>query len=294
MTPQDVITLAAAHSLFIDDTLHFNEMGIDFQVAFATDQDGQKWVLRIPRRTNLGPQIEKEHTILKLAQKYLSIGVPDWKIATPELVAYPLLEDPPVLTFDAKTYAVTWHMEQENHQLVETLAPALVQLHQIPVSEASALGLPVKSAAQARADLHTEIAQVKEGLGLPEALERRWLTWLDNDALWPGFSTFIHGDLYAGHILASKQGQVSGMIDWSEAQVGDPSIDFAGHLTVFGEDSLRDLITVYERLGGQVWDTLFAQTVERQAASALKYAVFALTTQDEGHLQGAKAQLGLT
>nr|QTX15045.1 Macrolide 2'-phosphotransferase [Klebsiella pneumoniae] len=49
---------------------------------------------------------------------------------------------------------------------------------------------------------------------------------MDNDVLWADFTQFIHGDLYAGHVLASKDGAVSGVIDWSTAHIDDPAIDF--------------------------------------------------------------------
>jgi hypothetical protein len=41
----------------------------------------------------------------------------------------------------------------------------------------------------------------------------------------------------------------SGVIDWSTAHIDDPAIDFAGHVTLFGEESLKTLIIEYEKLG---------------------------------------------
>ncbi|WP_171291882.1 phosphotransferase, partial [Acinetobacter baumannii] len=111
--------------------------------------------------------------------------------------------------------------------------------------------------------------------------------------LWADFTQFIHGDLYAGHVLASKDGAVSGVIDWSTAHIDDPAIDFAGHVTLFGEESLKTLIIEYEKLGGKVWNKLYEQTLERAAASPLMYGLFALETQNESLIVGAKAQLGV-
>src|SRR5690606_32191260 len=125
------------------------------------------------------------------------------------------------------------------------------------------------------------------------ALELRYRKWLDNDALWPDFTTFIHGDLYAGHVLASKDGVVSGMIDWSTAHTGDPALDFSGHVSVFGEESLKALISEFEKRGGRVWDRLFDQAVERAAAAPLAYGFFAVETRIDQHIAGAKAQLGV-
>lgn len=271
----------------------FNEMGIDFRVGFATDNNGQRWVLRIPRRDDLGEQIEKEKRILQLVRKHLSIQVPDWLIASPQLVAYPLLQDKPVLTFDSVTYDVTWHMDKDSANYVPSLASALVALQNIPAQEISESGLRVMEPDELRPEISARLQLVKEELGISRELEERYRKWLDNDPLWPDFTAFVHGDLYAGHVLASKDGVVSGMIDWSTAHMGDPSLDFSGHVNVFGEDSLKALVTEFEKRGGRVWNRLFEQAIERAAAAPLAYGFFAVETRIEQHIAGAKAQLGV-
>ncbi len=75
--------------------------------------------------------------------------------------------------------------------------------------------------------------------------------------------------------------------------MGDPSVDFSGHIGVFGEQSLRDLIYWYKRFGGKVWENLFEQSVERYSASPLNYAIFAIKTNMNEHINAAKGQLGL-
>ena len=45
---------------------------------------------------------------------------------------------------------------------------------------------------------------------------------------------------------------ISGVIDWSESHVGDPSMDFTGHLAAFGKEGLKELIGAYEAAGGRM------------------------------------------
>jgi len=293
MEIKDIIKLAEDNGLKLRHEMKFNEMGIDFKVAFATDTEGQKWVIRIPRRNDLVEQIETEKRILGLAGKHLSIAVPDWKIASSSLIAYPLLENNPVVTFDAETYDVHWNIDHQDSIFIPSLASVLVDLHRIPEQEAKALGLKVCTPGMLREEVLNNVEIVKSELGIGKALENRWRSWLDNDRLWPEFTTFIHGDLYAGHILAAKNGEISGIIDWSEGQIGDPSMDFSGHIAVFGEESLKELISIYEKLGGKVWNHMLEQTVERHAAAPLAYAMFAINTNSNEHIEAAKAQLDL-
>lgn len=90
MDVKEIQALAVDHGLTLKNEISFNEMGIDYRIAFVEDVNGRKWVLRIPRREGLGEQIKKEKKILSLASKHLSISVPDWKIASHALIAYPL------------------------------------------------------------------------------------------------------------------------------------------------------------------------------------------------------------
>lgn len=293
MNEKDILKLAADHGLILDGKMNFNEMGLDFKVGFAHDESGNPWLLRIPRRSDLAEEIELEKRILELVAKTLSVQVPDWKIASPQLVAYPLLNGKPALTYDELTYEVTWNMDKESSQYVDTLAKVLVQLHQISSVEAANRGIKVMTASELKTEIIERLYLVKSELGMSQALERRYNEWLENDALWPEFTSFIHGDLYAGHILTHQDGVVSGIIDWTTAHVGDISLDFSGHATVFGEESMRSLIEAYEKYGGRTWPRLFDQALERAAAAPLAYGAFAIESKDDKHIQGAKAQLGV-
>lgn len=294
MKIKDIQQLAKDHGLLLSEEMQFNEMGIDFKVGFATDLDGNQWLLRIPRRENLGEQIATEKRILDLVSKHLSVEVPNWKIATEKLVAYSLLNGKPTLTFDAKTYEVTWNMAKDNPNYVSSLAKILVQLHSIPESQAAQNNLKVMKPTDLRSEIADRLQLVKSELGISKELENRYQKWLDNDLLWPNFTRFIHGDLYAGHVITNGEGHVTGLIDWSTAQVSDTSQDFSGHVSIFGEESLKKLILEYQIQGGQVWDKLFEQTIERAAAAPLAYGFFAIETQDENHIIGAKVQLGIS
>ncbi|GGH17848.1 Mph(E)/Mph(G) family macrolide 2'-phosphotransferase [Sphingobacterium alkalisoli] len=293
MTPQDIQHISKKHGLALTEEISFNDMGIDFKVAFATDTNGQRWVLRMPRRDDLGEQVQTEQRILDLVSKHLVVQVPEWKIVASDMIAYPLLRDLPVLSFDGITYEVTWNMDQHNPNYVPSLAKVLADLHNIPRQKIQESDLKVLNPEDLRTEIEGRLKLVKSELGINNDLENRYKTWLDNDRLWPDYTRFIHGDLYAGHVMADSAGTVSGVIDWSTAHVGDISLDFSGHLSIFGEESLKALIIEYEKNGGQVWDTLFEQTLERAAAAPLAYGLFAVETQIETHIIGAKAQLGV-
>lgn len=291
MTIKDIQTLALEHGLTITEDISINEMGIDFRVAFVKEATGQNWVLRIPRRNGMIEQIENESRILDLAKRNLSIDVPDWKIVSERLIAYPLLKDAPALTFDAITHEVSWKIDRNSVAYVQSLAKSLAELHGTATDDVRKSNLKIMTPGELRIEIADRIQLVKSEIGISGTLESRYLRWLDNDSLWPEFTRFVHGDLYAGHILTSKEGKVSGIIDWSTAHMGDPAMDFSGHVSVFGEDSLKLLIAEYAKQGGTVWDKLYEQSMERAAAAPLAYGAFALECKEDSHINAAKRAL---
>lgn len=84
---QEVLKLAHQHGLGIQaDSLQFNESGLDFQVVLATDAEGDRWVLRLPRRADVLPSVEKEQRTLELVAPLLAVEAPRWTICTAELI----------------------------------------------------------------------------------------------------------------------------------------------------------------------------------------------------------------
>jgi macrolide phosphotransferase len=290
----DTMQLAARHGLDLTNDISFNEMGLDFRVAFAKDVLGRSWVLRIPRRQGLFPKIVHEAKILNFVKIRLNVKVPDWQVCTAELVAYPMLLDPVALTFDAQTYAVTWYIDQHAEAYLESLAELLVALHASPIPEARSAGIKYFTPEMVRSRFLTDLENVKREIGINKDLDVQLRKWLDDDKLWPDFSVLIHGDLYAGHVTADANSRITGVIDWSEAEIADPSIDFTGHLVAFGSESLEKLVAAYAGAGGRTWPTMTEQIKARHVASPVRYGLFAITTQNQDHLAAAKAQLGVS
>ncbi|WP_236543731.1 phosphotransferase [Spiractinospora alimapuensis] len=92
-TIDDVLALAATHGLHLSvESATPNEAGLDYRVVMAVDTDGRRWVLRVPRRPDVSEGMAAEVRVLDLVGPALTtdgVAVPDWRIRTPELIAYP-------------------------------------------------------------------------------------------------------------------------------------------------------------------------------------------------------------
>lgn len=292
---RDMVAIAGEHGVELNpDGIEMNESGMDFLVGIAEDAEGVSWVLRKPRRGDVLERADNEARVLKLIQPRLPVAVPDWRIYTPELIAYPLLSGQPAASVGAEGYA--WNMDpvQPGERFVDSLAQGLAALHGIDHEDARAAGLRVKSPQEAREEMARNMEEVRSRLGVSAALWDRWQKWIGDDSYWPGHSSLVHGDLHPPHILIDSQVQVTGLLDWTEAEVTNPGKDFILYYAVHGEDNLRLLLERYEQAGGKVWPRMYDHIVEQYAAYPVAVGQFALLTEQEEVLAMARNMLGLT
>lgn len=276
---QEVLELSHDNGLTIEESsIQFNESGLDFQVVLATDVDGTRWILRLPRREDVLPSVDKEKRTLELIAPLLSVDVPCWTICTNQLIAYRALNGVPAATIDPEAKAYVWEIDLANvpDRFHESLARGIVSLHQVDVEKARAVGLPVKTPEEVRVEMKHRMDAVKKEFSVDKTLWERWQSWLDNDEVWMRETVLTHGDLHAGHILINEQVQVTGFIDWTEASVTDPARDFVPHYRTFGQDALNKLISAYAEAGGRTWPKMANHVIELNATAAIDVAEFAL------------------
>ncbi|WP_414514692.1 macrolide 2'-phosphotransferase [Nostoc sp. PCC 9305] len=292
-----MLELAHKHNLTIqEDSLQFNESGLDFQVVLARNTDGERWILRLPRREDVLPSVDKEKRTLELIAPLLNVEVPQWTICTDELIAYRALNGVPTGTIDSEAKVYVWEIDPANppDQFHKSLAKGIASLHQVSIEEARAIGLPIETAEEARAAMKQKMDAVKNEFGVGEELWNRWQSWLQKDEVWAKETVLTHGDLHAGHILIDAQVQVTGFIDWTEAAVTDPARDFVAHYRTFGEDALNKLISAYASSGGRIWSKMAEQVIELAASYPIAIAEFALKSDLDEYKQMARQSLGVS
>lgn len=295
LTNEQVIERAKQHGLVVkEDSLLNNESGLDFQVVFATDLQGERWVLRIPRREDVLARTRQEKNILGLVSSWLPVQVPQWTIFSQELIAYKLLKGVPAGTIDQEAKAYVWEIDAQNVPDVyhQSLGGAMAALHCINQVDDKKAGFALKTPETLITSMQARMDKIKATYGVGEKLWTRWQKWLANESLWPQKTALIHGDLYPGHILIDASARVTGFIDWTEAHIDDPANDFVVHLNAFGEAALKDLINEYHKAGGYVWPTMFEHIVELAAAYPVAIAEFAMVSGLKEYEIYAKQTLG--
>lgn len=291
-TTDAVCRLADQHGLALDPgTVRFNEAGLDYRVAFATDpESGEEWVLRIPRRPDVSAKIAEEKQILNFIAPRLDTAAPDWRISSTELIAYPLLPGKPGLTLDDAGQPV-WHFDPASLTYAESLGQVIASLHEVDVHAAAEAGVPSESPEQLRQRWADDLNRVVNEFSIDPDLMHIWRSWIDDDDLWPQRSVFTHGELYPAHLLLDEESRILSALDWTTAKVSDPALDFMYQFLIAPPESFTRTVNIYRDLTGNEEPNLAARCSALTAVGPLNYALFALQSGEPQHRATAEAQL---
>ncbi|MDX8147786.1 phosphotransferase [Lentzea sp. BCCO 10_0061] len=191
------------------------------------------WVVRRPRRPEIGPQLLREAAVMPWLAPRLPLPVP-----VPEIVS----QEPVVVRHALVRGELVSLTAVQGRQLGEFLRA----LHAVPVEEAARRGvgpmpLPIdRFRAEVRVPGGAELLAELDGLPA---------------------DTLVHGDLGPEHVLG-RDGVLTGVIDFGDLHVGDAAIDlawalhstppeFAGALAeTYGVTrELRERALIWHRLG---------------------------------------------
>jgi aminoglycoside phosphotransferase (APT) family kinase protein len=205
--------------------------GYDFRVVVADE----RWVFRFPRRPGVVAALETEVALLPLIAPALPVHVPHFELVSrnPPFVVYALIDGDP--------------LGDEDPAGVRAFLRAL---HAIPLEQ---LPLEPTDWVAAYREQCAEFERVVSP-SLPAGLRAQARDLFAEADTLTGFTpSLVHADLGPEH-LRVRDGRLSGVIDWGDARIGDPAVDYAWLLNgPFGdwevEPDLRRRARFYHRLG---------------------------------------------
>ncbi|WP_112238942.1 phosphotransferase [Kribbella monticola] len=165
------------------------------------------WLHRAPRREEVRPRLLAEARLLPWLAPQLPLPVPIPEL-TEDGVRHRLLVGEP--------------LTEASSALGRELGSFVKALHEMdPVAAAKHGALDPATAATERAEVMAEMREKVLPL-LPERERTRGASLLDGIG---GInSALVHGDLGPDH-LRVHEGRVTGVIDWTDAHIGDPAMD---------------------------------------------------------------------
>lgn len=289
-TPGDLLALAARHGLSLtEESVEFVDFGLDYQVALAADDAGQRWVLRIPRRASVVESMPAESAVLELVGAHLQPAVPDWRIRSAQLIAYPAVPGVPGMTL--KDGEQHWTVDPASLDYARRFGSLLGRLHGIDADQARAAGVEIRTPQQVRQQWREDIEKVTAHFQVHPARTDQWQHWLSQDVYWPKRTVMTHGEIYPGHVLVDESGAITGVIDWTTARVDDPARDLVFSYALGGEEAFAATVDAYAASGGQPGEHLLEHCRLLWSAGAVGYGLYALETGEQAHHEAAAAQL---
>ena len=208
-----------------------NDDGWDFKVLVVEDE----WVLRIPRSGLSVGELEKEIELLPVLAPLLPVEIPHFEQVSrePLFVVYRLIPGEPLANEDPDgVRGLLEALHALDPSGLPAPAPDWVATYRRYADGFRETVLPLLD--------RDERARGEELLAAVETLG--------------GFTPALtHSDLGPSHLLC-REGRLVGVIDWGDARVGDPAVDYAWLLNgPFPdwdvEDELRRRALIYHRLG---------------------------------------------
>ncbi len=227
---------------------------------------GEQWILRFPKRAERVPWLLREQVILAAVLPVLGPLVPAFELAgePSATYGYPFVGYRRLPGVGADQVPVA-------AGLAGDLGRVLAALHGVPADHIpptpdnwekeplSGVRDELTSAAHlARPVLE---AAVLEAAVLDAALLARAEPYLSGLAALPaqdGPARLIHDDICPDHLLVDAvTGRLTGLIDFTDALVGDPVLDFTGLIGVGGYDFIAAVVDAYDLpLGDSFWSRL--------------------------------------
>lgn len=217
---------------------------------------GEQWILRFPKRAERVPWLLREIEIMAAAGERLGSRMPQFELfgepghgyAYP-FVGYRMLP------------GVAADQVPARDQLAGDLAAVLSDLHRVDVDRIPPA--PDAWEDEPPGERWQELAAVAPVAR--SALDQRlrllaepYLSGLEAEPE-PGEAIrFIHNDVCADHLIVdSATGRLTGLIDFTDAMVGDPVLDFVGLIGVGGYEFIGRVVAGYElELDGPFWPRL--------------------------------------
>ena len=235
------------------------------------DVDGE-WIVQFPRSEYAAERLRAQVRVL-----------PELAAELSALVPLPIYTDP-VLPAMAYHRLDGLPLDRAPEGLwPERLGRFLYDLHLMPPEYVDLRG---RNASAVREALAGELAARRvDVLPLLEPAEAerfgaRFTAFLDRDDYWHFAACLTHGDIGPEHVLVSSSGDLVGVLDWEELDVGDPVADFAWLLHARPDDGER----VLGAYGGAPDPTFAERAAFRFFLMPFHEVVYGLEIDDPGYV----------
>jgi aminoglycoside 2''-phosphotransferase len=247
--------------------------------SFVLEINGEL-IFRFPMRDDVMAYLQKELQLLPLLEPALSVPIPHFAYVGHGDASYPY-------TFVGyrKLDGVSLEDERITSEQLVALAPALAlflsELHRFSVAQAAQAGVQDHTPEQWRELYRERYIDLQQRVFplLDEELRAKsaqiWEHFLDDRSIFTFQPALIHADLACEHVFCDLQrGALTGVIDWGDATIGDPALDFVGLHRRHGQAFTERVLARYQGVVDAAFGQRMAFYLRYEPFSELLYGAY--------------------
>jgi aminoglycoside 2''-phosphotransferase len=194
------------------------------------------WVYRFGKHDWSKPLMQHEAKVLDLVRTHVDVSVPHLELLGDDGCRYPFLPGTPL----TRRTLLGWS-EADRNAVLTSVVRFVAQMHAIPTADATAAGIgPSDTNRDAswwrtfHADLTTTLVPLLMRHQRDD-VDDLFAPVLDGTLAFDHRPTLVYGDVASYHLLVDpNERRLAAVLDFGTAGIGDPAVDVAGLLYVFG------------------------------------------------------------
>ncbi|MGG5735930.1 MULTISPECIES: phosphotransferase family protein [Bacillus cereus group] len=270
-------------------SVYVNEIGQNNDVLIVNDNI----VFRFPKYEKGIQKLRVETKLLEKIRPFITLHIPNpcyqrFQDEVPGKVftGYEMIEGEPFW----KDIFTEINDEKQIQKLACTLAGFLKELHEIPLSIFE--GIMQYDGTDTYSEINSLYSKLQEHVypfmrnEVRKEISKSFELYLNESSHFNFTPSLVHGDFGMTNILYSAtKRDISGVIDFGGASMGDPAYDFAGILASYGEEFLQLFSVHYPNL-----EAVKERMYFYKSTFALQEALFGVLNNDKKAFQAGMAE----
>ena len=255
--------------------------------ALLTDADGIQYVVRESRNAKGNLELATETQAVRAVK-----GAGTLPFNVPNLVAESTGPNGNTLQVLEFVYGsnVNFDSLRETSPIIRSIGAALASIHSLSKDAINQAGMPTYSAADVRESRLSELDRAASTGRIPATLLQRWESALEDLDLFRFQPTVIHGNFVGANVLELGE-EISGVLGWSNLEIGDPASDFIGFAAKHDTDLFDAVKFAYFEHRDDVDANLAQRATLYSELVVASYLVSCISTNNQEEAEWAVSEL---
>jgi aminoglycoside 2''-phosphotransferase len=195
------------------------------------------WVYRFAKHDWSKPLMQHEAKVLDLVRSHVDVPVPHLAMLGDDACRYPYLAGTPL----TRRALLSWP-EADRNAVLKAVVRFIAQMHAIPTEDATAAGIGPSDTNRDASwwrTFHADLTTTLYPLLMRhqrDYVDDLFAPVLDGTLAFGHRPTLVYGDVASYHLLVDPIARrLAAVLDFGTAGIGDPAVDVAALLHVFGE-----------------------------------------------------------